>query len=476
MLHTYFSRCYGAIAIYCSILICPQLLWAQENCSQIFRRRVQRVMVDPQTQYEKALGAASQGRWSDAVQWSLPVLKLAPDHLENLLLLAGSLGELGQTRQAQMVYERLSRYDDFSQSALHNRLLIEVYERNGEHRKRVDGLRVAIGMEPTRTVEFLNQMIEPLIELKSWSEIRDVIRELKDFDPFDTVSEPVFILGLQKRGLWDLSIAEANELLKGNVLFKNQIVLRSLRAKAYFQLGQLADSANSYREILRLEPNNIIAVSQLGRVLSFMGDFAEARKYLEHAQRIEPHNSHIFRLRTRVYFALKDRVAIEAIISKMEKNEAKLYNTAALRLVEGDYPGVIALLSGPSESTNFLRLRAQAYYSMGRVDRAYQDLLKVVQRSQRPDLFVLLALYRIEKMEISDADFVPSPLLKTLFDVLSPGEWKMFLNLRHREPWLFEADLRHAEVRSDIRNSFWSDEGFKVPINSQAVGELRVRR
>ncbi len=322
-------------------------------------------------------------------------------------------------------------------------------------------------------VSVIKNLIEPLIELGHFDAVRTLVHLAKEKDAFDRDIDPYYIQILINHKHYDLALREIDWFFSQPFLKISEISLTAMKAKVYFLKGNIPESISIYRKVLQLDPNNIIAHTQMGRVLLLSGQPREALIYLKHAQKIEPRNKIVFRNRLMAYQALRDIPALEAIVPQLG-GLARPYNEAALEVMKGHYTKALELLKNSPQTVSFLRLRAQVYYSMGRMDQAYKDLILVVQNSKAVDLFAVSALFRIEKMDIADKDFIPSPLLSALINQLSDGEFQVFLKIRNNEPWLFEADLYSAPEGSDITNSFWSQRGlYSTPVNSQAVQELK---
>ncbi len=291
--------------------------------------------------------------------------------------------------------------------------------------------------------------------------------------PVRSVIEPSVVKRMIDNGNYTEALREINHAFMLAARPYHELILTSMRAKTLFLMGDVEASVLTYRRVLQLDPNNIIAHTQLGRLLLLSGQPREALIYLEHAQRIEPRNPLIYRNRLIAHQALKDVSAIEALMVNMGGN-GRLMNEIALLVIKGEHDKAAVALDNAPQTISFLRLKTQNYYSMGRMDLAYPALLKVVRLANRVDFFALTALYRIEKGDTPDRKFEPSPILQALIGQLSDGEFQFFLKIRNNDPWIFQVDLYGAVETSDIKNPFWSQRGlYSRPVDGQAVRELK---
>ncbi len=243
----------------------------------------------------------------------------------------------------------------------------------------------------------------------------------------------------------------------------------SIEAKLLNMHGHIEKAAQKWRQLLELNERDAMAHSQLGRLLFLMDDPTQALYHITQAQKLKPHETLFFQQKMSALFVVRDIPSIENAISKMGK-QAKIFYQSSLHLLKGEFSQTADLLKGDQTSLAFIRLRAQAYFSMGRLDLAYKDLIHILQKTRRTDLFTLIALYQIEKGETPLKIFKASPLLEQIIDNLSPGEWALFLRFKDKDPWIFEADTLTAEPDPTIQNPFWEKLGiYTQPINRQAV-------
>jgi len=291
--------------------------------------------------------------------------------------------------------------------------------------------------------------------------------------PVKNVIEPTVVKQMIDSGKYEEALREINHAFILAARPYHELILTSMKAKTLFLMGQVESSVLTYRRVLQLDPNNIIAHTQLGRLLLLLGRPQEALIYLQHAQKIEPRNPLIYRNRLIAHQALKDVPAIEALMINMG-GVGRLFNEISLLVIKGEYDKAHVAFKDAPQTISFLRLKAQNYYSMGRMDLAHKALLQVVRESKKVDFFALTALYRIEKGDTPDRKFEPSPILKALIARLSDGEFQFFMKIRNNDPWIFQVDLYGAQESSDINNPFWTNRGlYSRPVDGQAVRELK---
>ena len=248
-----------------------------------------------------------------------------------------------------------------------------------------------------------------------------------------------------------------------------QMHMLSMEAKLFNMQGHIEKAVQNWRQVLELNNRDAMAHSQLGRLLFLMDDPTLALYHITQAQKIKPHETLFFHQKMSALFAVKDIPAIKIAIKRMSHQAATFYQSS-LHLLRGEFAEAAQLLEGQQTSLAFVRLRSQAYFSMGRLDLAQKDLVYILQRTRRTDLFTLIALYQIEKGETPLKEYEPSPLLEQIIANLSPGEWALFLRFKDKEPWIFEADTMTASPDQAIQNPFWSQLGiYTQPVNRQAV-------
>lgn len=250
---------------------------------------------------------------------------------------------------------------------------------------------------------------------------------------------------------------------------ESQIYMLSTEAKLLNMQGHLEQATQNWRQVLELNNHDAMAHSQLGRLLFLMDDPTQALYHITQAQKIKPRETLFFQQKMSVLFAVRDIPSIEHAITKMGE-QAGIFYQSSLHLLKNEFLQAAQLLKGKQTSLAFVRLRAQAYFSMGRLDLAQKELIHILQRTSRTDLFTLIALYQIEKGEIPMKNFKTSSLLEQIIANLSPGEWALFLRFKDKDPWLFEADTLTSSPDQAISNPFWKNLGiYTQPANRQAV-------
>jgi tetratricopeptide (TPR) repeat protein len=258
---------------------------------------------------------------------------------------------------------------------------------------------------------------------------------------------------------------------------EQRVRVLSLKAKLHALEGQLELAVESLEELVNLSPQDALAHSLLGRWLLALGQSQRALFHITRAQKLEPRKTVIFQQKMSALLAVRDYLSLQRAIDKMG-GLAKHYYQAALYVVQGEWEMALSQFNGIDPlPLSFLRLRAQVHYSMGRMDLALADLKSLARQAQIMDLFTVIALYRIEIMDMPIKDFEPSPLLQAMIDKLTPGEWSLFWRYKDQAPWIFELDaqMEAAPSSGDYMNSIWSETEIYRPVDGQAVRELKSR-
>lgn len=239
--------------------------------------------------------------------------------------------------------------------------------------------------------------------------------------------------------------------------------------------GDLNGAVRLYEQALKMDPNNAIALSQAGYLLLMMGHYKSARRRLDHAQAIEPHNRQVFSNRLQVRIAQGDTLAVETMVRKMGESNLRTIGEVSLFLLTRNYKPALALLEGAPETPTFFRLRAQVYYHLGRFDKAAENLAMAIIKNPAPDYQSMAALIRLDMGEVRINEYKPGPEVSALLKKFNKSDLVKLLAIRESDLWSFQP-MPAPRDRGKIFNTFWNPDSSSInPRNSSTATVVGTR-
>ncbi|MBL8210596.1 MAG: tetratricopeptide repeat protein [Bryobacterales bacterium] len=220
----------------------------------------------------KALGAAQEGHFADAVLLYEQMLKLAPGSREVRYDLALALNRLGRNRESLTVLGKPVSSEELTLAGINHRTLgdLAAAERN---------LRAAFGMAPDASIAADFGMV--LLDREKYDEAERVFRRY----PNDVQS----VLGLGLAAFARGRNAEAEKLFAAAAAREPEAAdLRVSLGDVYFATDRFAEADAAYREAIRLEPRVAEYRVKAGRNALRLDKQAEAKEHFSQAVVLDP--------------------------------------------------------------------------------------------------------------------------------------------------------------------------------------------
>ncbi len=220
----------------------------------------------------RALGAAQEGRFADAVLLYERMLKLAPGSREVRYDLALALNRLGRNRESLTVLGKPTNSEELTLAGINHRTL-------GDLAAAERDLRAAFAMAPDASIAADFGMV--LLDREKYDEAERVFRGYPD------EVQPVLGLGLAAfaRG----RNAEAEKLFAAAVAREPEAAdLRVSLGDVYFATDRFAEADMAYREAIRLEPRSAEYRLKAGRNALRLDKQAEAQEHFRQAVILDP--------------------------------------------------------------------------------------------------------------------------------------------------------------------------------------------
>ncbi len=189
------------------------------------------------------------------------------------------------------------------------------------------------------------------------------------------------IIYLNKR-LFDYAEEEFKKALE---LAPDSFEMKFEYANYLYSISKNTEAEDFYLEALKIQPNNVLALTFLGLNSLILNKLNEAKKYIMKAVDIEPNHEYVQFCAGRILYANREyESAKRYLISAIEQNpDVETQNTLALTYFElGEYNNALNIFKNiytkNPQSVSVLMQIAKCYEQLGEKDNALEFLYKTV--------------------------------------------------------------------------------------------------
>jgi tetratricopeptide (TPR) repeat protein len=253
----------------------------------------------------------SQDAIADAFELADEVLQVDVVNREALLIRASVSSKRGKFFDAVMDLRVLLNNDPALPQGL--RMLADAHRRLGEEELAIETLRSLLEIHPTN-VEGRAELASVLISLGQIEAAESQIRKAQTLDPNNPLVTRAIIELLIAQQKWDEGelIARALAARQGEELTGNLLLGQLFSAQNSFKRAALA-----FFNILQINPDHEVALTDYVRVLMQDGQLTKAREFLENRAHDDPKDGATYNLLGQVYSA-EDR-SIEEIEAAFQR-------------------------------------------------------------------------------------------------------------------------------------------------------------
>ncbi len=247
---------------------------------------------------EIAASYARRNFWRDAVDYANRAINIDPDNLDAHRLLGGVYTSLVSNSAGQEIAEE---YIGLAIEALEHVVRLsseetdayltlgQLYRFSGQPERALELYRDFIQVEPSS-----EEGVIALAELQMGiGNTREAIDLLEAFSTNQPDSNAVWYLLGQAYVQVDELESAADAFQRAIDLGRDEIELVKELARIHFVLENWVEATEKYRELIALDPADAVALLRLGQIEQQNMNFAEARAYMERADRIVPNSPDI---------------------------------------------------------------------------------------------------------------------------------------------------------------------------------------
>ncbi len=418
----------------------------------------------------------SVGRFEAALQASTMVVRLDAGSSRGWLMMGLALKGLRRFDRSKIAFQRAIdiEIDSGSPGPIRetaSRELVDIYEKTKDYESLADYLGFSIANEgPRQTLYF--QAVVANLRAGRVEKAAERFYELERRYPDEPLLGSLRAQVLLAQG----RLSEAYEAIdryigKGGIRADKRAL--GVKAKILNRLGRIEEATEVFRRILEIDPNNPIALSQIGYSYLVLGLPKKALPWLRQSFDLEPHNTVVLRNLVKALMDLEQSAELAKLASRMPQGEERSYIEAASSALRGHFSRALDQLESVTPTPRVQRLQARLHYLAGNPILAKQTLIQLIHNLENPDLFVIAALAKLERLDQPHDKFAASPMLKAVIESLTGSELKIVSQMTHSNFWTIKGDELPAPPSSDIANSFWVHQGIYLrPVDGNAVREI----
>lgn len=157
------------------------------------------------------------------------------------------------------------------------------------------------------------------------------------------------------------------------------------RAAQALSAGNLAEAEQGFQQVLKLEPNSVPALGNLGVVYSRMERFPDAVKAYQRALKLAPNEPGLLLNLAIAYVKQEDYAAAKPLLARLPRNAQTLQLQATCELFTGNPQRTLDLIAGLPTGAEVSYLKGTAYLRLKKPEdarRAFADLLASASPAQ----------------------------------------------------------------------------------------------
>ena len=331
-----------------------------------------------------------QNRKGEAQEYLDEVLAIDAANSDALMMQAGLLIERGDIESAISGLRTVLRNDPTSKRGL--LVMARAHSMAGNSNLAKENYQKLLQAHPDNA-DGRRELGRLLMRDRQWEEARGVLLAGVDFFPDDLQMTRMLVDTLVRVSDWEAAGVQADRLMQKE---QTRGLGHYLQGRIQQGTGAIAESIDSFKKSIELEPNAIEPLTNLVRSYVVTEQLDVGRQYLEDFQAAQPQNVHSQTLIAEVHARLgdMDRAIMENDKAlKINERWVPAYrNLIGLHLMQGDVAAAEQAADGALEvmpdDSDLRMLRATVYERQNRFDEAIDIYKKELERNPGLDVAV----------------------------------------------------------------------------------------